>query len=182
MFLLHKKIWHHLLWASRAIRMAMASSTPVSVSMINFFTMVLACNSQSLEGFMSNSKHDLFHQLQCEDVLFPTLLCHPLIVVTIAKTITASVVSKLEIRSSCVSHDHNYKSYMCSTLYLHDHCKWRGVVWPGAFEILALLKTGGGLTNANILGGLDKMFKCTISAGPRHIYPFKGTLWGGAAP
>ena len=31
----------HLLWASSAIRIAMASSTPVSVSMINFFTMVL---------------------------------------------------------------------------------------------------------------------------------------------
>ena len=71
----------------------MASSTPVSVSMINFFTMMLACNPQSLEGFMPYSENYLFHQLQCEDVLFPTLLLplsnfltrHPLIVVSIAK-------------------------------------------------------------------------------------------------
>ena len=102
----------------------MASSTPVSVSMINFFTMMLACNPQSLEGFMPYSENYLFHQLQCEDVLFPTLLLplsnfltrHPLIVVSIAKTITASVVSKLE-KGPAVFHTITTTSHTCAV-----HC------------------------------------------------------------
>ena len=62
-------------------------------------------------------------------------------------------------------------------------------IWPSYIE-MHLLGRGsvtrrfwnpGIYKNANIFGGLDKMLKCTITAGPRHIYPFQVTMGGRGA-